>query len=140
MNNNKKILLVFLFATILALLTVFFITKYNTNERTINTEPTIKENLIEEINVDNNTEVTKPTLEETKVTPEITKPKKQIQNKTELPEIKKIVVEENKEEVKEDLKEEKLNEDNGIQKIEGSNVIEITREFKVETPSKYSFK
>lgn len=139
MNNNKKILLVFLFATILALLTIFFITKYNTNERTINTKPTIKENLIEEINIDNNTEVTKPTLEETKVTPEITKPKKQIKNKTELPEIKKIVVEENKEKVKEDLKEE-LNEDNGIQKIEGTNVIEITREFKVETPSKYSFK
>lgn len=138
MNNNKKIFLIFIFASIIALLTVFLVAKYNVINKTIKPEQVFEENFIEEIKEEISEEADKnnAVLEEAK--PEINYSKK-IENqpnvKVEIPEIKKIIVEE----VKEDIKEDTIM-DNGIQKIEGSNVIEITREFKIETPSKYSFK
>lgn len=134
MDNNKKTFLVILLATILAFLAVFFITKSTKPQKDFDNVPTIKENIIEETE----TKIEESKVENKPVVQLNQKPQKQIQSpKLEDIKLEKLVVEENPEITTKPIEPEI---DNGIKKIEGTNIIEVTREFKIDTPAKYSFK
>lgn len=129
---DKKTIISILVLVILAIFISFIIFgKYNNNvtvpDNNILQEETSIENVIEE-----QVEI-KESLIKQEEESVIIQPVKSttVQIKKQEPVVEKLVVEEPVEEVQ---------VDNGIQKNEGSDVIEITREFKFETPAKYSFK
>ena len=141
MNNNKKSFLVVVIAFILALVIAYFFV--NKNKTSVVEEP-VKQELIEEItetkfNVSedvNDVKTKKIIIEESKTVSDNlqkTTVQKQLIQKSETlkPEIENVE--------KTVSEQEKLN-DVGIIKDSLTNEVVITREFKMESPAKYSFK
>ena len=141
MTNKQKTFLIILLATILAFLAVFFINKNSNHKKNIENIPTIENYVIE----DSNTKFEENKVE---IKPEI-KPEIQIEQKAQkqikTPKLENIkyeqpVIKEIKEIKEKATNSEETAIDNGIKKIEGTDIIEVTREFKIDTPAKYSFK
>lgn len=141
MTNKQKTFLIILLATILAFLAVFFINKNSNHKKDIENIPTIENYVIE----DSNTKFEENKVE---IKPEI-KPEIQIEQKAQkqikTPKLENIkyeqpVIKEIKEIKEKATNSEETAIDNGIKKIEGTDIIEVTREFKIDTPAKYSFK
>lgn len=141
MTNKQKTFLIILLATILAFLAVFFINKNSNHKKDIENIPTIENYVIE----DSNTKFEENKVE---IKPEI-KPEIQIEQKAQkqikTPKLENIkyeqpVIKEIKEIKEKATNSEETTIDNGIKKIEGTDIIEVTREFKIDTPAKYSFK
>lgn len=141
MTNKQKTFLIILLATILAFLAVFFINKNSNHKKDIENIPTIENYVIE----DSNTKIEENKVE---IKPEI-QPEIQIEQKAQkqikTPKLENIkyeqpVIKEIKEIKEKATNSEETAIDNGIKKIEGTDIIEVTREFKIDTPAKYSFK
>lgn len=142
---NKKSILVFITATILAFLAVFLV--FENNKKNIKTSPventrvqieeTNFEETIEENSINIKEEEEKKVVETPVKKPE-SKPKQALEKaKTTTPDIKLIKVEEAK---KQEIFNKEEKQDSGIVKDIESDDIVITREFKFESPAKYSFK
>lgn len=149
--GNKKTIIVLILAAILAFITAFVIFLIN---KPINSIQDINENLIdtnkqEETIIEDIVpaqESLKEEILETKTEVKsvvkqslVQKPVQKAQPKTTVttPQIKPIKVEASVEDARDIEKTEK---DNGVIKEANSGVVVITREFKTETPAKYSFK
>ena len=141
---DKKTIITIIIATIFALIATFVIFKKNTTttteninvpqqqEEVVNTEETNDENAQSEIVAEENIEENK--TEKTPVVKSVTKPAQDTtikNNADETPVFYQIVVQEGS-------VVEEVEEDYGIKKV--GNTIEVTREFKVKSPTNYSFK
>lgn len=140
---NKKVVLIIILAGILALIGAFVILKLYS----VQTLPAIEEKAIPTLETEQveevSTRVETPKQEVTEVKPSVTqtKPtpvKKVSSNKTvskptvqELPVVKPIVVKE--------VEPEQI-QNEAVIKEENSNDIVITKEYKMQSPAKYSFK
>ena len=135
--ENKKVFFVIALAVVLALIVTLFIFKPNKVVETPNNKSVSdQEKIIKETPAIENKELEKEVVDT--VQESVQKPTQTKKVETQALIIKPLKVEESK--ISESSKEEIRLEDPGIVKEADSNVIVITREFKSESPAKYSFK
>lgn len=146
--DKKKVILVIVLATILALLAAFGVMKFSNNDvKQIEPQTEVVNEEETSLNTEEITDTEVKEESETEVVEQkpiqVVQPQKEVKTvvkpviKEDLPVVKPLQVEEVK--VVENSIEEN-NKDCGILKDSGTNEIVITREFKTTTPNKYSFK